>query len=174
LHHKIEVAAFTIRGKRVARWLIPSSHPEFSTIKNSIAAAKKLTWLLLGCQGSPGLTKDLRSLLKCSKNVKCVLLEGHGGECSKSYKAPQVTRCPICLDVIKLDDFKRNGRTDPLSIQMGHLTPLSRMKQGHTAGNVVWVHRRCNYIQDKQTVDETIDNLCGIVKNHGYVVSSKK
>lgn len=169
--NKIEVGAFTIRGKRTARWLMPNTHSEFSTIENSIGAAKKLTWLLLQCQGGPGLNDVLSSLLACTKqHGECALLEGHQGACSQSRKTPQVTRCPICLDAIKLDDFKRSGRTDPVSIQMGHLTPISRAKQGHTADNVVWVHRRCNYIQDEQTVKETIDTLRAIVKKHGYAV----
>jgi hypothetical protein len=165
--NKIEVAAFTIRGKRTARWLIPGTHSEFGTIENSIGAAKKLTWLLLQCQGAPGLNKRLRSLLACTKqHNKCALLEGHEGGCSKLPKTLQATRCPICLDVIKLDDFDLSGRTDLLSVQMGHLTPLSKISQGHTADNVVWVHRRCNYIQDEQTVGETIDTLRQIVARH--------
>lgn len=173
--NKIEVAAFTIRGKRTARWLIPNTDSEFSTIENSVGAAKKLTWLLLACQGGPGLNEALHSLLRCTKeNVKCALLEGHEGECSRLPKTLQLTRCPICLDVIKLDDFKLSGRTDPLSVQMGHLTPLSRIKQGHTADNVVWIHRRCNYIQDEQTVEETIDTLRGIVEKHDTRSCCKK
>ena len=44
---KIEVAAFAIRGKRTARWKVPTSHPEYATLENSLGAAKKLTWLLL-------------------------------------------------------------------------------------------------------------------------------
>ena len=172
--NKIEVAAFTIRGKRTARWLIPGTDSEFSTIENSTGAAKKLTWLLLGCQGGPGLSEALHLSLKCTKLAKCFLLEGHDGECSESNRTLEITKCPICREPIKLDAFKRNGRVDPLSIQMGHLIPLSRTRQGHTANNVVWVHRRCNYIQDEQTVEETINTLCEIVKKHGYTVTYQR
>lgn len=169
--NKIEVAAFTIRGKRTARWLIPEGDPEFSTIENSIGVAKKLAWLLLGCEEGSGLSEDLRLSLKCTRRP-CVLLEGHDGECSESERTLEITRCPICCEPIRSDDFKRNGRTDPLSIQMGHLIPLSRTRQGHTASNVVWTHRRCNYIQDEQTVEDTINTLCTIIRRHGYTVSS--
>jgi len=172
--NKIEVAAFTIRGKRIARWLIPHTDSEFSTVENSIGAAKKLTWLLLACKGGPGLNEALFSRLRCTKHAKCALLEGHEGDCSRLPKTLQLTRCPICLDVIKLDDFKLSGRTELLSVQMGHLTPLSRIKEGHTAANVVWAHRRCNYIQDEQTVNETIDTLRGIVEKHDSWSRRKK
>lgn len=172
--NKIEVAAFTIRGQRTARWLIPHTHAEFSTIENSIGAAKKLTWLLLKSQGGPGLNSALNLSLKCTKDNRCVLLEGHDGECSELDRTLEITKCPICLEPIKLDDFNRDGRTDPFSIQMGHLVPLSKTTQGHTSDNVVWVHRRCNYIQDEQTVEETIITLSEIVKKHGYRVSNRR
>ena len=56
---------------------------------------------------------------------------------------------------------------------MGHLIPLSREREGHNVKNVVWVHRRCNYIQDEQTVGETIDTLREILQRHGYKIASK-
>lgn len=127
---KIELAAFAIRGKRTARWLIPTDHPEYATLENSLGAAKKLTWLLLKSEEAPGITAELYNRLRC------------------------------------VQTFNRNGRTDPYSIQMGHLVPLSRAPQRHKAKNVIWAHRRCNYIQDEQTVEETIKTLQEIVRKH--------
>jgi hypothetical protein len=169
---KIEVAAFTIRGKRTARWKVTKSHPEFATMKDSLGAAKKLTWMLLMAKGSPKMSARLLKILKCTKLTKCSLLEGHGGKCRRKSANPETTRCPVCREIIRLTDFGINARTDPLSIQMGHLTPLSQKPKGHNAANVVWAHRRCNYIQDEQTVKETIKTLREIVKRHGFKVSS--
>ena len=169
---KIEVAAFTIRGLRTARWKVPRNHPEFATLKDSLGAAKKLTWLMLTTEGSPKLPISLHKSLRCTKSAKCSLLEGHKGKCRKSVRGLEITRCPVCRETIKFNDFKRNARVDLLSIQMGHLTPLSRKPQGHNASNVVWAHRRCNYIQDEQTVKETIKTLREIVERHGFKVSS--
>jgi len=169
---KIEVAAFAIRGVRTARWKVPKNHPEYASLENSLGAAKKLTWLVFRSEGSPGITAELYTSLKCTRSSECTLLEGHGDECKTGEASKEITRCPVCLEIIKLDDFRRHGRTDPLSIQMGHLTPLSRTRQGHNATNVVWAHRRCNYIQDEQTVEETIKTLREIVERHGFKVSS--
>jgi len=166
---KIEVAAFAIRGKRTARWKVPASHPEYATLENSLGAAKKLTWLLLKSEGAPGISTELYNSLKCTQSSSCVLLEGHESSCKTIEHHREITRCPICLEIINLEDFKRDGRTDPYSIQMGHIVPLSRTTQGHNAKNVVWAHRRCNYIQDEQTVEETIKTLREIVEKHGYI-----
>lgn len=171
---KIEAAAFTIRGKRTARWGVPEDHSEFATLENSLGAAKKLTWLLLESEGSPGMPSELYDSLRCTKSTECRLLEGHSGECETREPTHETLRCPVCLETINLADFERPGRTDPLSIQMGHLIPLSRGRHGHNATNVVWTHRRCNYIQDEQTVEETIRTLCDIVQRHGYKVSSRE
>ena len=56
---KIEVAAFSIRGKRIARWQLERSHPEYSTKVNAIGAAKKLTWLLLKSKNAPAISYKL-------------------------------------------------------------------------------------------------------------------
>lgn len=151
---KIEVAAFSIRGKRIARWQLERSHPEYSTKLNTVEAAKKLTWLLLKSKNAPTISHKLCTLLNKDKRF-----------------TEEITCCPVCRETICLDDFKRSGRVDPMSIQMGHLIPLSRGKDGHNAHNVVWVHRRCNYIQDEQTIEETIETLCQILKRHGYEAS---
>lgn len=82
----------------------------------------------------------------------------------------EITYCPICKEIINYEDFILSGRTDPTSIQMGHLIPLSRGKEGHNIENAVWVHRRCNYIQDEQTVEETIETLRQILERHGYKI----
>jgi hypothetical protein len=44
---KIEVAAFSIRGKRIARWQLKEKYAEYSTKQNALEAAKKLTWFRL-------------------------------------------------------------------------------------------------------------------------------
>jgi len=153
---KIEVASFSIRGKRIARWQLKKDHAEYSTKRNALEAAKKLTWLLLKSKNAPEFSKQLVSLL--NKNNEFT---------------DETTYCPICKEIITYEDFKRLGRTDPISIQIGHLIPLSKEKGGHNSKNVVWVHRRCNYIQDEQTVSETIDTLRQILERHGYKISSK-
>jgi len=170
---KIEVASFAIRGKRKARWLVDEKHSEFASVENSIGAAKKLTGLLLNCENGPGITNDLYKLLKCSRTASCVLLEGHAGDCENKTKPQEKTTCPMCKEVIKLSDFDLDATTDLLAIQMGHLVPLSRKINGHHAQNVVWVHRRCNYIQDEQTVTETIETLRQILERHGYKITCK-
>lgn len=153
---KIEVAAFSIRGKRIARWQLEKDHAEYSTKQNALGAAKKLAWLLLKSKHAPLISPVLNSFL--NKDGKF---------------SEEITYCPICKEAISFEDFKRSGRTDPISIQMGHLTPLSREREGHNIKNVVWVHRRCNYIQDEQTVPETIETLCEILKRHGYKIDFK-
>ena len=153
---KIEVASFSIRGKRIARWQLEENHAEYSTKQNALGAAKRLTWLLLKSKNAPSISNVLNSLLNKDRKF-----------------SEEITYCPICKEIINYEDFRRSGRTDPASIQMGHLIPLSREKEGHNIQNVVWVHRRCNYIQDEQTVAETIDTLCAILERHGYKIISK-
>jgi hypothetical protein len=162
---KIELAAFSIRGKRTARWNLDSSDAEYATLRNSIGAAKKLTWLLLKSDGAQGVDQELYRSLKCAQSSSCVLLEGHEGEC-KGREETTTTTCPICLKAVELEDFNKDGRTDLYSIQMGHLIPLSKASEGHNARNVVWAHRICNYIQDEQTVEEAIETLRRIVEKH--------
>ncbi|MEW6686895.1 MAG: hypothetical protein AB1393_11935 [Candidatus Edwardsbacteria bacterium] len=153
---KIEVAAFSIRGKRIARWQLKKDHAEYSTKQNTLGAAKKLTWLLLKSRNAPSISEQLIPLLNKDREF-----------------AEEITYCPICQEAINFEDFMRSGRMDPVSIQMGHLIPLSRAREGHNVQNVIWVHRRCNYIQDEQTVSETIDTLRQILERHGYKISSK-
>jgi len=112
--------------------------------------------LLLKSKNAPPIPEQLVSLL--NKNNEFT---------------DEVTYCPICKEIITYEDFKRSGRTDPISIQMGHLIPLSRERKGHNVKNVVWVHRRCNYIQDEQTVAEAIETLRKILQRHGYKIASK-
>ncbi len=153
---KIEVASFSIRGTRIARWQLEKDHAEYSTKQNALGTAKKLTWLLLKSRNAPSVSEQLISLL--NKNNEFT---------------EETAYCPICKEIISYEDFKRSGRIDPISIQMGHLIPLSRKKEGHNSKNVIWIHRRCNYIQDEQTVSETIDTLRHIIERHGYKISSK-
>ncbi len=153
---KIEVASFSIRGKRIARWQLKKDHAEYSTKQNALEAAKKLTWLLLKSRNAPSISEQLNLLLNRDKNFP-----------------EEITCCPICKEIVDYEDFKRSGRTDPVSIQIGHLIPLSQGKEGHNSKNIVWVHRRCNYIQDEQTVSETIETLRQILERHGYKVSSE-
>ncbi len=109
---KIEVASFSIRGKRIARWQLEKDHAEYSTKQNALGAAKKLTWLLLKSRNAPSVSEQLISLL--NKNNEFT---------------EETTYCPICKEIISYEDFKRSGRIDPISIQMGHLIPLSRKKR---------------------------------------------
>lgn len=171
--NKIEVAAFTIRGQRTARWRIDPSDSEYSTRENALGAAKKLAWLLLKSEGTPEIPEDLYKLLICTKTGQCKLLEGHEGNCGDISHIDEPTHCLVCRETIKFEDFKRAGRTDPISIQMGHIIPLSRGKGGHNASNVIWTHRRCNYIQGEQTIKETIETIREIVKRHGYEIKTK-
>jgi hypothetical protein len=153
---KIEVASFSIRGKRIARWQLEKDHAEYSTRQNALGAAKKLIWLLLKSEKAPPPAESLTSLLNKGRNFQ-----------------DEVNRCPVCRGTINYGDFKLSGRIEPTSIQMGHLVPLSRGKEGHNSKNVVWVHRRCNYIQDEQTMAETIDTLRQILERHGYKITRK-
>lgn len=168
---KIEVAAFSIRGERTARWLVDSSHPEYSDKEDSLGAAKKLTWLMLESKGGPSLTKELHKLLTCSKNNQCKLLEGHEGECKEKFEI-STSKCPLCQETLRFKDFKKDARSELFAIQMGHLSPLSKCQGGHNSDNVFWMHRRCNYIQDEQNIEKTVEDLCEIVRKHGYEVSS--
>lgn len=152
--NKIEVAGFSIRGERIARWQLTKEHPEYSTLENALGAAKKLTWLLLKSMNAPTMSDELKFLLNSKKDF----LE-------------EFTCCPLCKNKIKYEDFELDGRKDLNSIQMGHLIPLSKIKEGHNKENVMWMHRRCNYIQDEQTLDETIIFLKQILNSHGFVVS---
>lgn len=153
---KIEVASFSIRGKRIARWQLKKDHSEYSTKQNALGAAQKLTWLLLKSRNAPSISEQLISLLNKDRRF-----------------TEEIASCPICKEIINYDDFKRSGRIDPVSIQIGHLIPLSRGKEGHNSKNVIWVHRRCNYIQDEQTVSETIQTLRRLLEGHGYKISSE-
>lgn len=159
--NKIEVCAFGIPGKRTARWKIKpndKNYKYYSTKQNALDVARKLTWLILKSENAPAMPPNLRILL------------------NKSGKFPdEPSVCPLCRRKLDFSEFKLFGRKDPNSIQMGHLTPLSRLRigRGHEAQNIIWIHRRCNDIQDEQTVFETIQILRQILERHGYKISSK-
>lgn len=157
--NKIEVAAFAIPKKRTARWKVKRGTPEykyFSRRPDALEVARKLTWLLLKTKNSPSIPRKLKILL--NKRNKFI---------------NKITYCPICRRLLNFQNFKLFGRKDPSSIQIGHLIPLSRLSigKGHNAQNVVWVHRRCNDLQDEETVDETIETFHQILKRHGYKIS---
>jgi hypothetical protein len=154
---KIEYASFVIRGERKARWLLDRAHSEYSTKNDALGAAKKLTWLLMKSRGAPLISKRLKRLLINDEKF-----------------IDETTTCPLCKEIIKIDDYNLSGRNDLYSIQMGHLIPLSLKPRSHNAGNVVWMHRRCNYIQDEQTIDNTINFLKQILKTHEHIISTRR
>lgn len=161
---KIEAAAFAVRGRRLARWKVSGSHKEFSTRKESLKVAKKLTWLVLQAYGAPTFPISLAQALNCGRTIGCQKPEGHQGECGSLPGF--VTRCPLCLEILGISDFSRNARKDPAAIQMGHYVPLLLGGKLHRVGNVVWSHRRCNYLQGEQDLDAAINTLVTIAAKH--------
>ncbi len=117
--NKIEVCAFAIPGKRIARWKVKrgtTDYKYYSTRTNALAVAKKLTWLTLKTINAPPIPPELHKLL------------------NEDNKFPdEITRCPLCKKELNFEDFKLFGRKDPNSIQMGHLVPLSRLSIGKGA-----------------------------------------
>lgn len=166
---KIELTAFVVRGYRKARWLLKKDDKEYCSKEEALETAKKLTWLMLLSEGNNPIPEEIRNLLLC-KNKDCALFIGHNGLCGQGIN--EVTNCPLCKQIISLNDFNKDGRKDPLAIQLGHFIPLSRQINGHNARNVVWIHRKCNEIQSEQTMDELIKSLMNIVKSHGYNILS--
>lgn len=166
---KVELAAFVIRGSRLARWKIAKG-PEYASMEDSLGAAKKLTALLLLSKGAPQINPHLRMLLRCSKRTDCNSYEGHSAECNPNLTIGAAT-CGLCKEIINIDDFQKDGRKDPTSIQMGHFIPLSRGEELHNSSNVNWQHRRCNYIQGEQTVEEAMTWLQKILVAHNFDVS---
>lgn len=151
---KIELAAFVIRGTRKARWMLSSKHPEYSSKKDALGAAKKLTLLMIKSKGCSKINSFLKRKLIKKKKV-------------------DITQCPLCKKNILLSDFDKDGRKDTDSIQMGHYIPLSKKNKAHNYDNVFWSHRRCNYIQGEQTIKETIKFLIQILKGHNYKIKKK-
>lgn len=162
---KIEAAAFSIREKRRARWMVSSTDKEFSSETESLRVAKKLTWLALHAPGAPTCPVGLTEALRCRRTDQCNKPEGHQGECGSL--SGFVTSCPLCLEPLSISDFNRNARKDPAAIQMGHRTPLLSGGNLHRGENVFWSHRRCNYIQGEQDLETAIATLVGIAAKHG-------
>ena len=163
--NKIETAALCIKTHRFARWTMPSLDPEYSTEDEAVRVAKKLTWLMLKSGGAPQINAQLLNSLRCDKSPTCTLFCGHKVSCNPSGNTTS-TKCPLCRKEILFQDFLRNANKDPLGVQMGHLTPLSRQGNSHHAENVAWFHRRCNYINGENTLEETIEDLKRIVMEH--------
>lgn len=171
---KIELIAFSIKGKRTARWLIDRNDPEYCTKSEALAVAKKLAWLTLMSGDPPLIESRLRTILSCDETQGCKLFIGHEGNCrTTGNRFSEATRCQLCGRRLVLEDFDRNGRRDPNSIQVGHRTPLSRTTRGHNARNVSWAHRACNQLQSEQTVDEALQRMKNILELHGYDVRSR-
>lgn len=167
---KIELTAFVIRDCRKARWILNKTDKEYCSKDDALDTAKKLTSLMLLSEGNKPISEDLKKLLLC-KTKECTLFVGHEGSCGQGVN--EVTNCPLCKQIISLNDFDRDARKDPMSVQLGHFIPLSRQNNGHNAKNVVWIHRKCNEIQSEQTMDELIKSLMNIVKSHGYEIMIK-
>lgn len=148
---KIEAAAFIIRGTRIIRWILDQNDPQYATESESTEVAKKLLSQYLDLTNfQENIDDDIISLLK-------------------PYKTGNPTRCSMCLEELSTDSFLLDGRTDPNSISMGHLTPLSMRNQqfsNHFADNVNWQHRRCNYMQGERTINEALDYMKEILKRH--------
>ncbi len=148
---KIEAAAFVIRGSRRIRWLLDQTDPQYATESESIEVAKKLLSLYL----------DLVDFqVDIDDNIVSLLTP---------YKTGNPSRCPMCLDELSTESFLLDGRTDPNSISMGHITPLSMRGKhfsNHFADNVNWQHRRCNYMQGERTINEALDYMEEILQRH--------
>ena len=171
---KIEYVAFTIKHYRTVRWRIDHNDPEYCTEQDAINAAKKLLWLLFLSNGSPDMPADLRPLLLCNETPNCRLFIGHEGGCLTSGNAEEpITQCQLCTRNILFTDFDRDGRRDPLALQVAHRTPLSRGVRQHNARNVSWAHRSCNQNQSEQTLDEFLENMRRILEGHGYNVTRR-
>lgn len=151
IFNKIEVAAFTIRGERTLRWRINKSHSEYSTKKDCLDVAKKLYAYYLRLKD---FDKQIPPKIK-----KLVSL--------KSY--PDNTQCPLCLEEIEKGMFFLDARKQSSAIQMGHKNPLSKRIQKnhlHTKENVIWQHRRCNYMQGEDTIENALNYMLEILKRH--------
>ncbi|HEC88377.1 MAG TPA: hypothetical protein ENI52_03580 [Thermoplasmata archaeon] len=172
LINKIEFTAFVIKGKRTARWILNRDHPEYCTKNEALQVAKKLTWQMLLSKGSPPINPELKELLLCD-NEDCKLFIGHEGRCNTEEVPFGITRCHLCKKIIYFEDFDRDAKRDPLSIQIGHSIPLSRTTRGHNVRNVVWAHRKCNQIQSEQTLYEVLENMSTILEAHGYTIEKR-
>jgi hypothetical protein len=138
---KIELVAFSIKGKRTARRLLNTTNPEYCTETEALKVAKKLAWLTLLSRDPPQIEPQLRPLLSCDKTQGCKLLIGHTGNCiTTGNPFSTATRCALCGKQISIGNFNLNGRRDPNSITVNHRTPLSRTahgQHGHNAENRV-------------------------------------
>ena len=163
--NKIELVAFVIKGVRTARWLVDVNDPEYCSEEEALRVAKKLTWLVLKSKNAPPMADELKNILLCDKTANCKLFIGHTGDCTTDASVG-VTKCALCREELSLSDFKRDARSHPSAIQINHKIPLSRQNNSHNAENLGWAHRRCNYIQGEQTLEETIKTLARIVAAH--------
>ena len=70
---------------------------------------------------------------------------------------------------IEKDMFLLDARKQPDSIQMGHKNPLhkrDKITHNHTYDNVIWQHRRCNYMQGEDTIKSALKYMIEILKRH--------
>lgn len=151
---KIEVAAFTIRGLRTLRWLIPIEHPEYSTEVDCLEVSKKLlaSYLEIKDVGIE-ISETLRS------NLSDYLHDTH-------------TKCPLCLEELEKYLFFLDGRKEPDAIAMGHIEPLNQRNEhqhNHFAGNTTWQHRRCNYMQGERNINTALNYMLEILQRHGKI-----
>lgn len=151
---KIEVAAFTIRGMRTLRWLIPPEHHEYSTEEDCIEVAKKLLAAYLE-------TKDVG--IEIPDDLQLYLSD---------YLQYANTKCSLCLDELEKHLFFLDGRTEPNAIAMGHIEPLnqrSEYQHNHFATNTTWQHRRCNYMQGERNINTALNYMLEILHRHGKI-----
>ena len=145
---KVELTAFVAKQHRTGRWLLRRTDPEYCTKFEAFKIAKKLIFLILLSKNGVGVGNDLEDDFP-----------------EKQYPR-QITECPLCKIEIELSDFDKNANIDLTAIQMGHKIPLSRVSNSHNANNVFWIHRKCNYIKGEQTLQEALDSLIEIIRNH--------
>ncbi|MFM7682818.1 MAG: hypothetical protein ACKO7P_08735 [Bacteroidota bacterium] len=148
---KIEVASFAIRGSRLLRWRIREDDPEYSSEEECLKIAKKLLVYFLQINDlNKEIPKEIKNTLEIDENA-------------------EPTKCPLCLLEIEKEQFLIDARIHPKAIQMGHLNPLNLRDENnsnHFAENINWQHRRCNYMQGEDTLDNALDFMIEILQRH--------
>ncbi len=171
LSDKIKQDAYHTRGNktkpfknRSVRWDRPISQEEAKNLKNEndlgipkkehssqeecFKVARKITRLIYEMDDAPVCPPEIQKYLDQEPDKKdnpCI--------------------CPLCLEKIKISDFKENV-WGMAKIELWHITPLSDNTPNHDADNLGWGHRTCNIAQQERTTDETIDWMESLVKKH--------
>lgn len=151
---KIEVAAFAIRGSRLLRWRVKESDSEYCSEIECLNIAKKLLVYYLQLKDfEKEIPIDVRKCLNMSNEKVDV-------------------KCPLCLLEIEKEQFFKDARISPNATQMGHLNPLNlrgKSTSNHFADNINWQHRRCNYMQGEDTLENALEFMIGILQRHNKI-----